>query len=48
MAKKREYGERILEVEYAVFIPRVFSTKGRIGKETTVEYKRLAELLAQR
>ena len=48
MAKKREYGDRIREVEYAVFTPLVFSTTGRMRKETTVAYKRLAELLAQK
>ena len=45
-AKKREYGDRIREVEYAVFTPLVFSTTGGQGKETTIAYKRLAELLA--
>ena len=30
MAEKREYGDRIREVEYAVFIPLVFSTTYRI------------------
>ena len=48
MAKKREYGDRLREVEYAVFTPRVSSAAGGMGKETTVAYKRLAELLAQR
>ena len=38
MAKKREHGERIREVEYAVFTPFVFSTTGGMGKETTVAY----------
>ena len=48
MAKKREYGDKIREVEYAVLTPLVFSTTGGIGKETTVAYKRLAELIAQK
>ena len=49
MAKKREYGDRIREVEYAVFTPLVFSTTGGMGKEITIiVYKRLAELLAQK
>ena len=48
MAKKREYGDRIREVEYAVFTPLVFSTMDGMGKETTVAYKCLAELLAQK
>ena len=44
----REYGDRIREVEYAVFTPLVFSTTGGMGKETTAAYKHLAELLAQK
>jgi hypothetical protein len=48
MAKKREYGDRIREVEYAVFTPLVFSTTGGMGKETAVAYKHLAELLAEK
>ena len=38
-AKNREYGDRIREVEYAVFTPLVFSTTGGQGKETTIAYK---------
>ena len=48
MAQKWEYGDRIREVEYAVFTPLVFSTTGGMQKETTVAYKRLAELIAQK
>ena len=45
-AKKREYGDRIREVEHASFTPLVFSTTGGLSKETTIAYRRLAELLA--
>ena len=31
-----EEGDRISEVEYALFTPHVFSTTGEMGKETTV------------
>ena len=48
MTKKREYVDKIREVEHAVLTPPVFSTTGDIGKETTVAYKRLAELIAQK
>jgi hypothetical protein len=48
MAKTREYGDCIREVEYAVFTPLVFSTTGGMGKETAVAYKHLAELLAEK
>ena len=47
-AKKREYGNRIREVEYPVCTPLVFSTTGGMRKETTIAYKRLAELLAHK
>ena len=45
-AKKREYGDRIREVEHASITPLVFSTTGGLNKETTIAYRRLAELLA--
>ena len=45
-ATKREYRERIREVEYAVFTAPVFSTTGGQGKEITIAYKQLSELLA--
>ena len=48
MAKKRESGDRIRKVKYAVFTPLMFSTTGGMGKETTVAFKCLAELLAQK
>ena len=48
MVKKRQYGDRIREVEYTVFTPLVFSTTDGMGKETTVAYKRLVEILAQK
>ena len=44
--KKREYGDRIREVEHGSFTPLVFSTTGGLSKETTVAYRRMAELLA--
>ena len=47
MAKKTESCDKIRKVEYAVFTPLVFLTTDGLGKETTVAYKRLAELLAQ-
>lgn len=44
--KKREYGDRIREIEHGTFTPLIFSTSGGLSKETTVAYKRLAEMLA--
>ena len=44
--KKREYGDRIREIEHGSFTPLIFLTSGGLGKESTVAYKRIAELLA--
>ena len=46
--KKREYGNRVWEVEPASFTPLVFSTTGGMGREGTVFYRRLANLLADK
>ena len=48
MIKKREYGDRVWEVEPASFTPLVFSTTGGMGREGTVFYRRLANLLADK
>lgn len=48
LAKKREYGDRVREVENGSFTPLVFSTTGSASRETTVVYKRLADLLANK
>ena len=48
-AKKREYGERVREVEHAMFTPLVLSTCGGMLRETTTFYKMLtADLAAKR
>ena len=44
--KKREYGDRVREIEHGSFTPLIFSTICGLGKESTVAYKRIAELLA--
>ena len=44
--KKREYGERVREVEHGVFTPLVLSTTGGLGVEATTFYKRLADLIS--
>ena len=38
-AKKREYGQRVREVEHGVFTPLVLSSNGGMGKEATTFYK---------
>ena len=48
MMKKREYGDRVWEVELASFTPQVFSISGGMGREGTVFYRRLASLLADK
>ena len=46
--KKRQYCERICEIEHGTFSPLVFSLTGGMAKEATVFYKRLASLLSER
>ncbi len=47
-AKKREYGQRVREIERGVFTPLVLSTWGGMGKEAATFYKRLADLIASK
>ena len=44
--KKREYGHRVRDIEHGVFTPLVFTSTGGMGREATVFYRRLADLLA--
>ena len=46
--KKREYGQRVRDVECGVFTPLVFSTTGGMSRECTVFYKWLASLLSEK
>jgi len=48
LQKKREYGDRIREVELASFTPLVFATTGGVGREAVTFYRRLAELISKR
>ncbi len=47
-AKRREYGERILQVEHGSFTPLVFSAAGGMGPEAAVFVKKLASDLARK
>ena len=47
-ARKREYGDRIREVERGAFTPLVPSTTGGMARECTIFYKRLADRLAEK
>ena len=46
MAKKREYNQRIIEVEHGTFTPLVFTTSGAMGHECTKFHKTLAEKMS--
>ena len=48
MEKRRQYDERIHEVEHGSFAPQVFSTSGGISKQENVVYKHLASMLARK
>ena len=48
LEKKREYGDRVRTVECGSFTPLVFSLFGGLGKEATIFYDRLADLLAHK
>ena len=44
--KKRQYNQRVLDVEHGCFTPIVFTAMGGMGREARAFYKRLADLLA--
>ena len=48
MEKKWEYGDRVRSVEHGSFTPLVLSTFGGLGREATVFYSRLADLLSKK
>ena len=48
MEKRRNYSQRIQDVEHASFTPLVLSASGGFAKEATVFYKRLASMLAEK
>ena len=47
-SKKRQYGQRICEVEHGVFTPFVFTTTGGMGRECNIFYTRLVDLIVQK
>ena len=46
--RKRQYLQRVLEVEHGTFTPLAFGTNGGLGVEWTLFLKSLAELLARK
>ena len=47
-AKKREYAQRVREVEHGVFTPLVPSATGGMGREAATFYKRLADGISRK
>ena len=47
-AKKRQYGQRVHDIERGVFTPLVLLNNRGMGKEATIFYKRLADMIAQK
>ena len=48
LAEKREYGDRIREVENGSFTTLVFATTGGMGREATLLYKRLVDKISEK
>ena len=46
--KKRQYNERILEVEHGLFNPLVMTALGGMGREASKFYSRLSESIAEK
>ena len=46
--KRKEYGQRVREVEHGSFTPLVFTTGGGMAAEATVFTKRLASMLSEK
>ena len=47
-SKKREYAQRVRDIEHGVFTPLIFTTTGGMGREATTFYKRLADTIARK
>ena len=45
--KKKQYNDRILQVEHGSFTPLVMSANGGMARECQKNFKRLAELIAE-
>ena len=46
--KRRQYDQRVREIEHATFTPLVLSTMGGMGRAATTFYKRLAAMMAEK
>ena len=47
-AKKREYNQRVIEVEHGCFTPLVFTCFGGMAKECSAFYKHLTMLISEK
>ena len=48
MEKRRQYDERVREIEHGSFSPLVFTTSGGMGTTATTVYKRIAAMVAEK
>ena len=46
--KKRDYNQRVIQVEKGTFTPLIFSTTGGMGPEATKYHRRVAELISKK
>ena len=46
MEKKRQYNQRVMEIEHGTFTPLIFTTSGAMGHECTKFHKSLAEKMS--
>ena len=46
--KKRDYNQRVIQVEKGTFTPLIFSTTGGMGPEATKYHKRVAQLISKK
>ena len=46
--KRRQYEQRVREVEFATFIPLVMSVTGGMGRGATTCFKRLASMISEK
>ena len=47
-AKRRQYSDRILNIEYGSFTPLVFSSTGGMGKDATVTLRKIAKSISEK
>ena len=46
--KKREYNQRVIEIEHGTFTPLIFTTSGAMGHECSKFHKTLAEKMSKK